>query len=264
MKQEDEIIAFYGKYNEEKRLLTPYGRVEYLVTKHFLDEEIAGRTGLTILDIGAGTGRYAIPLAEEGHDVTAVDLTPYNSGITRQKAGRKKITNLLVRTENALALKKEAGDAFDLVLLFGPMYHLFREADKIQALKEAKRVLKPGGRLFVSYIMNDFAVVKFGFTEGHAMSSRKEGKLDESFHVRNEKEDLFSYDRVEDMDRYNDLAGLVRLRRIAQDGPTNYIRGTVTEMDEDTFALYLQYVTDSAERPELIGASCHVMDVLTK
>lgn len=259
----DEIVEFYGKYNEEKRLLTPYGRVEYLVTMHFIHKWINERSGLRILDIGAGTGRYAIPLSEEGHDVTAVDLTPYNIGILRQKAERLGVS-LTARIGNALRLKKEEDDAYDLVFLFGPMYHLFSEEEKVDALREAKRVLKPGGKLFVSYIMNDFAVVKFGFMEDHAEKSYYSGKLDADFHVMNEKKDLFSYDRTEDLDRYNESAGLTLVERVSQDGPTHYMRKTVSEMDEETFSLYLRYVLSVALRPDLTGASCHVMDVVTK
>ena len=259
----DEIIEFYGKYNEEKRLLSPYGRVEYMVTMHFIHEWIGEKTGLKILDIGAGTGRYAIPLSEEGHLVTAVDLTPYNVGILKQKAGRQGV-NLEARTCNALNLKKEADDAYDLVLLFGPMYHLFSEEEKVRALLEAKRVLKPGGKLFVSYIMNDFAVVKFAFMENNAENAYYSGKLDENFHVMNGKKDLFSYDRTEDLDRYLKAAGLTLLKRVSQDGPTHYMRKTVSEMDEETFSIYLKYVISVALRSDMTGASCHVMDVLTK
>ena len=259
----DEIVEFYGKYNEEKRLISPYGRVEFLVTMHFLKEEIGDRKGLRILDVGAGTGRYSIPLAAEGHLVKAVDLTPYNVGILKQKADRQGVT-LNAEIGNALNLKKEPSDAYDVVLLFGPMYHLFSDAKKVQALSEAKRVLKPDGKLFVSYIMNDFAVVKFGFMENNAENSYYSGKLDKAFHVLNEKKDLFSYDRTEDLDRYNASCGLKLRSRIAQDGPTHYMRKTVSEMDEPTFLLYLKYVISVAKRSDMTGASCHVMDILVK
>ncbi|MBO4412119.1 MAG: class I SAM-dependent methyltransferase [Lachnospiraceae bacterium] len=257
----DEIIEFYGKYNEEKRLLSPYGRVEFLVTMKYLKDLIGERKGLRILDIGAGTGRYTLPLAELGHEVTAIDLTPYNVGILKQKAERAGI-RLSARIGNALNLKKEESGSYDLILLFGPLYHLFSEDEKERALSEAKRLLKPGGTLCASYIMNDFAVVQFGFLENNAESAYYSGKLSADFRVQNEKKDLFSYDRPEDLDRYNAAAGLTLLKRIAQDGPTHYMRSVVTEMSEETFDLYLRYVLSTAERKDLVGASCHVMDVL--
>ncbi|MBR5739370.1 MAG: class I SAM-dependent methyltransferase, partial [Lachnospiraceae bacterium] len=111
----DEIIEFYGKYNEEKRLISPYGRVEFLVTMKYLKDLIGERQGLKILDIGAGTGRYTLPLAELGHEVTAIDLTPYNVGILKQKAERAGI-RLSARIGNALNLKKEESGSYDLIL----------------------------------------------------------------------------------------------------------------------------------------------------
>lgn len=259
-----EIIDFYGKYNEEKRLLRPYGRIEYRTTMKYIQDCIGERQGLQILDIGAATGRYAIPLAEEGHDVTAVDLVNYNLGILRQKAERKGLTNITARKGNALDLKKYASDAYDIVLFLGPMYHLFTEEDKVRALSEAKRVVKPGGHILVAYIMNEFGVYKYGFDEGNALDSLKNGKLDEDFHIRNDVSDLFSFDRLEDIARYNEKTGLTREKIIAADGMTNYMREKVTAMSEEMFEAFYRYHLATCERMDLMGASNHTVDILTK
>jgi len=259
------IEDFYGKYNEEKRLLRPYGRVEYITTMKYIHDAIGDRKGLSIIDVGAATGRYAIPLAEEGHEVTAVDLVNYNLGILRQKAERAGIRNITAKRANALDLRRFPADHYDIVLFLGPMYHLFTEEEKIRALSEAARILKPGGTLFAAYIMNEFGVILRGFREGQVMEALKDGKLDPTdFHIHNTIEDLFSFDRTEDMERYRIAAGLARIRTISADGPTNYMREEVTAMDGETFDAFVRFHLATCERPDLLGAGNHCVDILTK
>ncbi|MBQ2282927.1 MAG: class I SAM-dependent methyltransferase, partial [Agathobacter sp.] len=103
------------------------------------------RSWIKILDIGAGTGRYSIPLAEEGYEVTAVELVKHNLGRLKQKCDKVRAIQ-----GNALRLKKLEDNTFDLTLLFGPMYHLHGADEKLQALQEAKRVTRPGGIILVA------------------------------------------------------------------------------------------------------------------
>ena len=70
----NELEKYYCKFNEDKRLLSRHGQVEFAVTNKYIDEIINGRKKLNIIDIGAGTGRYSVRLAEMGHNVTAVEL----------------------------------------------------------------------------------------------------------------------------------------------------------------------------------------------
>ena len=82
-----ELEAYYNKFNEEKRLQSRHGQVEYHTTMHYIHKYLdqLGAGPLRIIDIGAGTGRYSVALAAEGHDVTAVELVKYNLGILKQK-----------------------------------------------------------------------------------------------------------------------------------------------------------------------------------
>ena len=161
-----DLEAYYNKFNEEKRLDSRHGRVEFFTSMHYihqsLTEIMAGRKKeeLHILDIGAGTGRYSVPLAQEGYDVTAVELVKHNLGRLKQKGA-----GVHAYQGNALNLKRFSDNSFDLTLLFGPMYHLHGKEDKLRALKEAVRVTKPGGRILVAYIMNEFSVITYAFKE---------------------------------------------------------------------------------------------------
>ena len=239
----EELIAYYGKYNEDKRLTTPYGRVEYLTTLRYIDRFSAGRTNLAVLEAGAATGRYSLELARRGHDVTAVDLVCYNIGILKQKAGREGLLeHVKAYVGDARKLKKVTDSSQDLVLIFGPLYHVFSEEDKVAILKEGARVLKPGGK---------------------AVKTLPEGTYYWRV-MRNSEEDLFSFDRLEDLERYRKAAGLRRVMTVAQDGPVNYMREDFKNMTDDVFQEFLRYHWSVCERKELLGASCHVLDILEK
>ena len=92
----------------------------------------------------------------------------------------------------------------------------------------------------------------------------KNGKVDSAFHVVAEPEDLYDYVRVEDIDAVRKAANLERLQLIAADGPANYMRQILNAMDEETYRLFIEYHLSTCERPELLGASAHTLDILQK
>ena len=259
-KMSKELEAYYNKFCEEKRLTRRHGNVEFITSMKYIHKylEVMPKDA-KILDIGAGTGRYSVALAEEGYDVTAVELVKYNLGILKQKN-----SNVKAYQGNALKLKRFADETFDLTLLFGPMYHLFGKENKIQALSEAKRVTKKGGIIMVAYCMNEYGVISYAFKKGNLKTCMEEHRLDEQFHCRSEEKDLYDYVRVEDINRLMESAGLKRIKLISPDGPANYIRPALKEMTEEEFELFIQYQEKVAERQELVGAGAHTVDILQK
>ena len=296
-KQMSELEQYYNKFNEEKRLASRYGQVEYLTSMRYIHkylellrqdislipdrkvpEDIPSKqesisvlypieehkemirrdnSEIKILDIGAGTGRYSVALAEEGYDVTAVELVKYNLGILKQKGSTVKAMQ-----GNALKLSKLENNSFDLTLLFGPMYHLFTKEDKCQALREAMRVTKSGGIIMVAYCMNEYCVLTYAFKEKHLAECLAEGRLNETYHSRSEMKDLYDYVRLEDINAVNEEVGIQRLQILSPDGPTNYMRNMVNEMNDEEFAHYMDYIYAICERQDLIGAAAHTVDIL--
>lgn len=255
----NELEKYYCKFNEDKRLLSRHGRVEFFVTNKYIDEIIAGRKGLKIIDIGAGTGRYSARLADAGHDVTAIELVNKNLSQIIMKS-----TKVKAFQGNALNLKKFADNTFDIALLFGPIYHLFNHEDKLKAILEAKRIVKKDGHILIMYLMNEYAVITYAFKEGNLQKCIAEGKLDENFQCQTNIDDLYSYVRLEKINKLAEEAGLCRVKIIAVDGSTDYIRPTLNKLSEEDFNLFIKYQTEICERPELLGASSHVMDILKK
>lgn len=256
------LVDYYNKFNEDRRLTSRHGQVEYRVSMEYIHKYIdknRNKQEFKILDIGAGTGRYSVALAEEGYDVTAVELVKYNLGILKKKNSSVKAIQ-----GNALRLKKLADDTFDLTLLFGPMYHLFGFEDKLKALKEAKRVTKPGGVILVAYCMNEYSVVTYAFKEKHILECIEQNRLSDSFQTLSTEDNLYDYMRLEHIDELNDAAKLERIQIISPDGPANYIRPFLNQLSEEEFEHFVQYQLAVCERMDLIGAGAHTVDILRK
>ncbi len=262
-----ELEEYYNKFNEEKRLNSRHGQVEFVTSMHYIHhylEEIASAQNLEkreirILDIGAGTGRYSIPLAGEGYDVTAVELVKHNLGRLKQKCPLVK-----AHQGNAIKLSRFEDESFDLTLLFGPMYHLHKKEEKQLALSEAKRVTKPGGILLVAYIMNEYSVITYAFKERNIRQALSEGMLDDTYHCTEKANPLYSFVRLEDMTELNGLTGLERIKVIAADGAANYIRPYLNQLDSEEFEAFIAYHLATCERADLMGSSAHTVDILRR
>ncbi len=253
----NELENYYGKFCEDKRLLSRHGQVEYRTTMTFIHKYLKKQD--RILDIGAGTGRYSIALSEEGHEVDAIELVKYNLGVLKAKKSKVKAYQ-----GSALDLSRYKDNTFDVTLLFGPMYHLFTYEDKIKALCEAKRVTKTNGIIFVAYVMNDYSVLVHGFRDGHILEAIKQQKIDANFQTQTNIDDLYSYVRLEQINKLNEDLHLERIEIIAADGPADYMRPILNKMDEETFEAFMNYHLSTCQRQDLIGASSHTVDILRK
>ena len=156
------LTDFYSGYDEDGRLLSRHGSVEYLTTMRYIEKYLA--PGVRILEIGAATGRYSHALAQQGYRVDAVELVQHNIDIFRRNTQPgEKIT---IRQGNAKDLSFFVDDLFDITLLLGPMYHLFTVQEQKQALSEAIRVTKPGGIIFAAYCGNEATMIQYCFGRG--------------------------------------------------------------------------------------------------
>ncbi len=280
------IEKYYNKFHEEHRLTTRHGQVEFRTTLHYIEEAIrwlsdaerrietdydwksvknrADRVGLglstsplKIADIGAGTGRYSVELCHRGYDVTAVELVKHNLEILRAKH-----ENIKTWQGDARNLSFLDDKSFDITLLFGPLYHLHGDEEKLKALTEARRITKKGGIILVAYVMNEYSVISYCFKEHKWSEVAAKGGLSPDFHTICTEEDLYDYVRLEDIDRLNKAAGLERIKIISADGAADYMRRELNEMSPEEFEAFCAFQLANCERPELVGAGSHCVDIL--
>ena len=154
-------------------------------------------------------------------------------------------------------LSRLSDNSFDLTMLLGPMYHLYTKEEKLQALSEAVRVTKPGGYILVAYCMNEPTVIQYVFGLNHLHEVMELNMLTSDWHCISEPKDLFEMVRTEEVP-------VKRIKLVATDGATNYMREYIDVMDDETFDKWMDYHLTICERQDLIGASHHTLDILQK
>ena len=262
------IENFYSNYDEEGRLLSRHGQVEYLTTMKYIHDIIGNKDKKNILEVGAGTGRYSIELAKEGNIVDALEFTSHNLEIMNSKIAGLDNINITTHQGTALDLSRFTDETFDITLVLGPMYHMYTKEDKEKVLEEAIRVTKKGGYIFVAYCMNEATMIQFTFKSGNMYNIRElldNNMLTDDFRCLSEEKDLFEMVRIEEINELNSrFKTIERVKIIAADGATNYMRECIDEMDDATFELWMKYHLTICERQDLIGATNHSLDILRK
>ena len=146
------VEQWYADGCEDTRLSRSQSKqVEFITNTHFIQRYL--RPGAEILDVGAGAGAYSLHFARMGYHVCAVEPAEGNLRAFRKKLRPEDPVELT--KGNALDLSMYEDNRFDIVLLFGPLYHLREEKDRLWCIEEAKRVCKPEGIIFFAFISND-------------------------------------------------------------------------------------------------------------
>lgn len=257
------LIDHYNNYNEDSRLVSKHGSVEFLTTMHYIEKYI--KPGDHVLEIGAGTGRYSHSLAHQGYVVDAVELVEHNIEIFNQNIQPNE--NITITQGNAMDLSAFPDNQYDVTLLLGPLYHIYSTEDKQQALREAIRVTKQGGVVFAAYVISDGCLLDEGFRRGNINVAEyiKNGLLDsKTFAAKSQPKDLFELVRKENIDDLMSVFDVSRLHYVASDGCSLFMREAVDAMDDEIFELYLKYHFATCEREDLVGITSHAIDIFRK
>lgn len=249
------INSFYEDYDENGRLdRRRCTQLEHFITNKYIHKYV--KPGTKVLEIGAGTGRYSIPLAEEGCLVTAVEYCEKN--LEELRINSMGIETIRSYSGDAVDLSRFPDNFFDVTLSFGPMYHLYDKEDVDKAINEAIRVTKPGGVIFFAFI-SMYAIMYSDFiysnwNDWFSLNVGKDGKFQ---HV---KEQVFTgYDVSEFEDLFTDKK-VDWITTVGVDGSFEFIEHhpDFKISDEDFEKLKNWYLT-VCEKRELLGTSSHLL-----
>ena len=132
--------------------------------------EEARRAGGPVLELGCGTGRVAIPVAQAGIDIIGVDSSPRMLDVARGKASRlSESSGRVTLVEADMRDVDLPAGGFNLVTIpFRSFLSLLSVPDQIQTLDNVRGLLGPGGRLVFNIFVPDLnMLVSAGDTPYH-------------------------------------------------------------------------------------------------
>lgn len=247
------VNALYADGKEEDRLFrSRAAQVEFLTTMRVLEDYV--RPGMRVLDLGAGTGAYTLPLAERGCAVDAVELSEKNAALLRDKVEPGQRVRVFCRS--AAELSDVPSGVYDLVLLLGPLYHLHEARQRRACIREAVRVCKAEGTLLLAYLSNDMIPLTECRMRDFFSPETAHTYDHETFQVENFP---FVFLTLDGMRRELWENGVELLREIAADGVSELLADTINAMSDASYQEYLKYHFYCCEKPEMLGRSSHVL-----
>lgn len=261
MDRKEILENYYSEWNEDDRLLSRFGQVEFLTTIRFIEKYL--KPGMKILEVGAGTGRYSHYFARKGYMVDAVELVETNIIEFKEKTLPNENVNIVQGDAVNLYMLKD--NDYDIVLHLGPMYHLSTDADRKAAIKESLRVVKPNGKVFMAYILNEMTVINYFFRNGHIYDEDERNSIISSnWRFKENKRKHLAFYRIEDVNTLMSEFNVKRLHLVGTEMISGAMRELLLSMSDEEFLYYTDYIYSICERADMIGMSGHLLDVFEK
>lgn len=267
----DVVERHYRRTDEEERLEDGVNQIERVRIEGMLERFLPDPPSV-VRDVGGGPGRYAFQLAARDYEVHLFDLLDDHVERARQRsqsADEPALADARVGDARDLPWRAESSDA---VLMLGPLYHLQSVEDRLQALEEAWRVLRPGGVLMAVAICR-FASTLEGLVHGRledstfaeiARQERETGRHDNP----TGELDYFTqsyYHRPPELDDEVTEAGFDVDSILGIEGPAWLVSDFQDRWeDEDWRERFLEVARDVEGDPSIVGASAHLMAVARK
>jgi len=262
-----EIQEHYLKTEEWQRLSSGQGELERLRTQAILGRELPAAPAV-IFDIGGAAGVHAFPLAQRGYQVHLVDPVELHLEQARSLAASSGIRLASISGGDARALEIGAGVA-DAVLVLGPLYHLTERPERIQALREARRILRPEGIVLAAAISRFASLIdglSSGFFRDAAFREIVAADLASGQH-RNFTNDprYFTtayFHRPEELTAEMKEAGFSEIRILAVEGPAwSAAQFKESWGDPVQREKLMELLSSIEEEPSILGASAHLIAV---
>ena len=264
----ERIVEFYGEVDEASRLNAGWFQLEHARTRELIQRYLPPAPA-TVIDAGGGSGVYACWLASLGYQVHLIDPVPKHVEQARE-ASRKQPDYPLASAELGDARHlPHADQSADAVLLLGPLYHLVEREDRIACLREAFRVLRPGGVLWgagISHFASLLDSLTHGFFDDPRFAPILDRGLEDGQHRNSTGNPLYFIDaffhRPGELSREVQAAGFQILEVLPVEGPgwlaRDFDRLWADPLQRDRL---LTAVRKMEREPSVLGASSHIMAI---
>jgi ubiquinone/menaquinone biosynthesis C-methylase UbiE len=261
------ITDYYERAPEESRLEQGAFQLEQVRTRELIARH-APPPPAEVLDVGGAAGAHAFWLAERGYTVHLMDAVPrlVEEARRRSDAGPVRLASCRVGDARSLPIESES---VSLVLLLGPLYHLVDAADRATALREAARVLRPGGVLMAAGISR-WASALDGlardlFVDKRFMRIVEQDLRDGQHRNPTERLDYFTTAYFHRPDELRDevaVAGFDMLGLYGIEGPAWIIPDVHTRLEDEQGRAALLHICRFLEsEPAVVGCSAHLLAV---
>lgn len=261
------VRAHYQTYAAEEleRLAKDrYARIEFEVTWRFLTDALTPAS--RVLDAGSGPGRYAVALAQAGHRVSLLDLSPHCLELAQEWGA---VAGVSERIEEAVEgdvrdLSRWPDGHFDAVLLLGPLYHLLEHRERARCVREVRRVLRPDGAVLASAISRFTPArlaLKYWPEQIVAPELRLALERGAAPAVPGAAWTSAAYLLPQEVRRLFERHGFQTTALAAAEGFAAFQEDAVNRLSDGQWEAWLRLIVETCTHPTLLGSAAHLLYV---
>ncbi|GAB6119927.1 class I SAM-dependent methyltransferase [Dysgonomonas termitidis] len=255
--KEESIISNYNNFDENKRAFgSKAEQIEFIYTQKLLDQYI--KPYMSVAELGCGTGYYGFYLSKKCQSYHGIDITPRHVEQFQKKIKEQELSYLSVSVGDATDLPDIADNTFDVVLVFGPMYHLPRE-ERIRVIQESKRICKTNGLIMFAYINKIGAYLRGCIDENLKANypNKKTNELVLSQGVDDVLPDVFFFTMPEEIEHDVTTNGLTVIQNVGVDFTFN--ASDINVMDDEKYAAWTEVMDYMFHCNSCTGVSNHAV-----
>lgn len=253
----NEILnKFYNEIcNEDTRLDQKHRKLEFLTTDRYVQKYL--KPNCRILEVGAGTGRYSLYYASQGYKVNSIEYVQHNLDVLKSKITDN--MNIVAEQGDAIDLSRFEDNIFDIVLVLGPLYHLYTEEEINKYINEAKRVCKNNGIMMFAYLPNDSIMISWALLKGHLKFGYDNKRFDQNFKIISEPSEIMRAFYIDELEKIMNSNNIEKINNISTSGVAPHFRNIIDNLSEEEFEIWKNYHFSSCERKEVQGYSTHML-----
>ena len=253
----NEILnKFYNEIcDEDTRLDQKHRKLEFLTTDRYVQKYL--KPNCRILEVGAGTGRYSLYYASQGYKVNSIEYVQHNLDVLKSKITDN--MNIVAEQGDAIDLSRFEDNIFDIVLVLGPLYHLYTEEEINKCINEAKRVCKNNGIMMFTYLPNDSIMISWALLKGHLKFGYDNKRFDQNFKIISEPSEIMRAFYIDELEKIMNSNNIEKINNISTSGVAPHFRNIIDNLSEEEFEIWKNYHFSSCERKEVQGYSTHML-----